>query len=409
MAKKKKKYLIKLNNKIRNYFNGLPFDEGIAAVEDDKLIELIMLLELKLDSHEHDDMVRALRRAWSEEGAGTRELIVSYLTQSHKAVHTSKRTAPLDKVEKIMHILYEVEHSREEENQILDAFINVKSARITPEKIVGKLHYLRMKGRLALLEKSLEVEFNSLNEMEFYHSFIFSLKAFDFNKLLQCTTPPLPLDEMWEMSDEKILEKLKEIKEETIQTRIEEIEQFLHSINEKEHPFLSDEQIASALKRMPPESQIHHAPLPLGLIEEILHRISEKYDVFESTDHIIIEKEKFHDLFGTTLFYNTSVSYEKQLLYSLIWKGVEPPVKEDINRVNDDLLAHFRVAIDNLLDEMKEMSGKLDIEEETLHEFIVRFVEPQIRASHTLKFKEKSRRRILFHFSEYITPLLEKQ
>ena len=409
MAKKKKKYLIKLNNKIRNYFNGMPFDEGIAAVEYDKLIELIMLLELKLDSHEHDDMVRALRRAWSEEGAGTRELIVSYLTQSHKAVHTSKRTAPLDKVEKIMHILDEVEHSREEENQILDAFINVKSARITPEKIVGKLHYLRMKGRLALLEKSLEVEFNSLNEMEFYHSFIFSLKAFDFNKLLQCTTPPLPLDEMWEMSDEKILEKLKEIKEETIQTRIEEIEQFLHSINEKEHPFLSDEQISSALKHMPPESQIHHAPLPLGLIEEILHRISEKYDVFESTDHIIVEKEKFYDLFGTTLFYNTSVSYEKQLLYSLIWKGMEPPVKEDINRVNDDLLAHFRVAIDNLLDEMKEMSGKLDIEEETLHEFIVRFVEPQIRASHTLKFKEKSRRRILFHFGEYIKPLLEKQ
>ncbi|OQX49866.1 MAG: helicase [Epsilonproteobacteria bacterium 4484_20] len=409
MAKKKKKYLIKLNNKIRNYFNGLPFDEGIANVDDDKLIELIMLLELNLDSHEHDDMVRALRRVWSEEGAGTRELIVSYLTQSHKAVHSSKRSAPLDKVEKIMHILDEVEHSREEENQILDAFINVRSARITPEKIVGKLHYLRMKGRLAELEKSLEVEFNSLNEMEFYHAFTFSLKAFDFSKLLQCITAPLPLDEMWEMSDGEILEKLKEIKEESIRERTEEIEQFLSTINEKEHPFLNDEQIAAALKDMPPRSEIHHAPLPLALIEEILHRISEKYDVFESTDHIIIEKEKFHDLFGTTLFYNTSVSYEKPLLYSLIWRGVEPPVKEDINRVNDDLLAHFRVAIDDLLDEMKEMSSKLDIEEETLHEFIVRFVEPQIRSSHTLKFKEKSRRRILFHFGEYIKPLLEKQ
>ena len=77
MAKKKKKYLIKLNNKIRNYFNGLPFDEGIDTLDDEKLIELIMLLELTLPSHEHDDMVRALRRVWSEEGAGTRELIVS--------------------------------------------------------------------------------------------------------------------------------------------------------------------------------------------------------------------------------------------------------------------------------------------------------------------------------------------
>ena len=409
MAKKKKKYLIKLNNKIRNYFNGLPFDEGIANIDDEKLTELIMLLELNLDAYEHDDMVRALRRVWSEEGAGTRELIVSYLTQSHKAVHTSKRSAPIDKVEKIMHILDEVAHSREEENQILDAFINVKSARITPEKIIGKLHYLRMKSRLAILEKSLEVEFNSLNEMAFYHSFTFSLKAFDFTKLLQCTTPPLPLDEMWEMSDEKILETLKEIKEKSISERTEEITQFLGFINEKEHPFLNDEQIASALKRMPPELQIYHAPLPLEYIEKVLHQISDKYDIFESTDHIIIEKEKFYDLFGTTLFYNTSVSYEKPLLYSLIWRGVEPPVKEDINRVNDDLLAHFRVAIDDLLAELKEMSSKLDIEEETLHEFIVRFVEPQIRSSHTLKFKEKSRRRILFHFGEYIKPLLEKQ
>jgi len=409
MAKKKKKYLIKLNNKIRNYFNGLPFDEGIATIDEDKLIELVMLLELELDSHDREDMVRALRRVWSEEGAGTRELIVSYLTQSHRAVHKSRRSAPLDKVEKILHLLEKIEHSREEENQILDAFIDLKSTKITSEKVIGKLHYLRMKGRLGKLEKSLEVEFNSINEMVFYHSFIFTLKAFDFNKLLQCITPPLPLDEMWEMPEDKVLAKLKEIKERTITKRTEEIVQFLSFINKKEHPYLNDEQIASALKRMPPESELYHTPLPLSVIETVLNKISEKYEVFESTDHIIIEKEKFHDLFGTTLFYNTSVSYEKPFFYSLIWRGEEPPVKEDLNHVNDDLLSHFKLAINNLLAEMKEMSSKLEIEDETLHEFIVRFVEPQIRSSHTLKFKEKSRRRILFHFGEYIKPLLEKQ
>ena len=51
MAKKKKKYLIKLNNKIRNYFNGLPFDEGISTLDDDKLIELMMLLEISMPSY----------------------------------------------------------------------------------------------------------------------------------------------------------------------------------------------------------------------------------------------------------------------------------------------------------------------------------------------------------------------
>jgi ATP-dependent RNA helicase SUPV3L1/SUV3 len=66
MAKKKKKYLIKLNNKIRNYFNGLPFDEGVATLDDEKLIELIMLLEITLPSHTREEMIRAIRRTWSE-------------------------------------------------------------------------------------------------------------------------------------------------------------------------------------------------------------------------------------------------------------------------------------------------------------------------------------------------------
>jgi len=410
MAKKKKKYLIKLNNKIRNYFHGLPFDEGVATLDDDTLIELVMLLELTLPSHEHDDMVRAIRRVWSEEGAGTREMIVSYLTQSYRAVTKgSREKQPLDKVEKILHLLEGVEHSKHEENLLLEAFIDLKSAKITQEKVIGKLHYLRMKERLSSLERSLDATFNTLNEMEFYHSFTFACKAVDFSKLMLCTTPPLPMERLWQMEEREIIERLQTIKEETIYQKEAEITHFLAPLIREKHPYLNGEEAIAVLKRMTPETALWHVPLPFGILERILKNISEKYTLFESTDHIIIEKEKYYDLFGTPLFYNTSVSYEKPFLYSLIWKGEIPPVKEDINRVNDDLLAHFRVAVRELVEEMKRMSVKLDLELSTLHEFIVRFTEPQIRASHTLKFKEKNRRRILFHFGEYIKPLLEKQ
>ena len=308
MAKKKKKYLIKLNNTIRNYFNGLPFDEGIDTIDDDKLIELIMLLELTLPSHEHDDMVRALRRVWSEEGAGIRELIVSYLTQSYKAVHHGKTKQPLDKVEKILQLLEDIEHSKHEENLLLEAFIDVKSSKVTSEKIRSKLHYLRMKDRLSLLEKSLSIEFTTLNEMQFTHSFTFALKNFDFTKLLLCTTNPLPMDELWEENDDKIIVELERIKEKTVEVKILEIESFLEHINGQKHPYLSEEEVTAALKRMPLDVSLYHAPVALNIIEGILINISDKYDVFESTDHIIIEKEKNHNLFGTMLYYNTSVS-----------------------------------------------------------------------------------------------------
>ena len=415
MAKKKKKYLIKLNNKIRNYFDGQPFDEGIATLDEDKLIELVMLLELELPSHEREDMVRALRRVWSEEGAGTRELIVSYLTKGHKAIHgggkemhAGEQTAK-DKVGKILNILSNMEHTAQEENLILEAFIDAKHSKIRPDKIRNKLTYLRVKGRLQTLEKALDVQFNTVNEMEFYHSFTFALKEVDFNKLLLCKSESLELDEMSAFDDEEVIKSLALVKAESIEKKQSELEAFLEHIYKSKHPYLNDNEIHILLKSMPPGSDFYHTPISLNSIEKILVNMSNKYDVFESTDHIIIEKEKNHDLFGTLLYYNTSVSYEKPYLYNLIWKGQVLPVKDDINRVNDDLLAHFRVSVDGLLEDMKEESEKLDIEESTLHEFIVRFVEPQIRSSTTLKFKEKSKRRILFHFGDYIKPLLAKQ
>ena len=410
MAKKKKKHLIKLNNKIRNYFNGQPFDEGINRVSDDKLIELVMLLELKISSYEHDDMVRALRRAWSEEGASTREMIVSYLVSSHTSIHHSqKEKHPLDKVEKILMLLDGIEHSKQEESLILDAFIDVKNAKITKEKIRSKLGYLRIKSRFHTLEKILDVQFSSENKMGFYHSFSFATKKYDFNKLLFCQTTSLDSDEMWNKSDEEVILLLKEIKEETIAQKTADIERFLTELKKRKHPYLNEDEIVASLKSMPVEVTLYHVPLNLNIVEKILTNISNKYEIFESSDHIIIEKEKSHDLFGTVLYYTTSVSYEKPYLYNLIWRGTELPVKEDINRVNDNLLAHFKVAVDDVIEQMKELSQKLYIKEETYYEFIVRFIEPQIRASTTLKFKEKSKRRILFHFAEYIKPLLEKQ
>ncbi len=410
MAKKKKKYLIKLNNKIRNYFNGLPFDEGITTLDEDKLIELVMLLELNLPSHEREDMIRALRRVWSEEGAGTRELIVSYLTQGHKATHSGTREKkPLDKVEKILQLLENITHTKQEEHLILDTFINVKNSKITEDKILSKLAYLRMKSRLHSIQSQLEVEFNTTNEMEFYHSFTFVLKSFDFNKLLLCKTEPLDMDKLWELDDATLIDRLSVLKEKTVTEKSEELTTFTKSLNRGEHPYLTEEEIHTVLKSMPPESPLYHAPIPLKIIERILINISPKYHLFESRDHLIIEKEKHYDLFGTTLYYNTSVSYEKPFLYNLVWRGEEPPIKDDLNRVNDDLLGHFKVAVEAILEEMKELSRKLNIDESLLHEYIVRFLAPQIESSKTLKIKEKSKRRILFHFGEYIHPLLEKQ
>lgn len=258
MAKKKKKYFIKLNNKIRNYFNGQPFDEGVTTLDEDKLIELIMLLDITLPSNTKEEMIRALRRIWSEGEAVPREKIVSYLTQSYKPVsHPGNTKRPLDKVEKILQLLGDASYTKHEENLLLEAFMDVKNSKITEEKVLNKLAYLRMKTKLHTLEKSLEVVFNSLNEMEFYHSFTFTLENFDFNKLLLCTTQTLNMDELWDLSDDEIISRLEKVKEETVSRKYEEIEEFFKHLQESEHHYLSEKEIYNTLKSMPPESLLY--------------------------------------------------------------------------------------------------------------------------------------------------------
>jgi len=43
------------------------------------------------------------------------------------------------------------------ENLLLEAFIDVKSSKVTAEKVTSKLHYLRMKEKLSTLENALKV------------------------------------------------------------------------------------------------------------------------------------------------------------------------------------------------------------------------------------------------------------
>ena len=413
MAKKKRKYLIKLNNKVRNYFNGLPFDEGITTVEDERLVELSMLLELELPSLNRDEMIRALRREWSEGNHLRREEIVRYLLQDRGSLQKEKKkdgslSGPLDKVGKILMILEHIEHSKVEENRILEAFIETRNSKITEEKIVNKLAYIRLQNRLKTLESQLDVVFNSLSKMEFYHSYIFQMREIDFSKLLLTQSETLDMNALWELEDDAIIEELKRVKEEAIGLKQHGIDEFIEH-TQRYHPWLSETQIIRFVKQMPPDVDLYHIPIPFDVVEEIMLRINTKYELQESTDHFIIEKSKTFLLFGEKITYRLSVSYTKELIYAAIWRGEAIPVAEDLNLVNEEMLSRFNLAIDALYDHMAELSEGLNIPESKLESLIIQFLQPQIKSSQTLSLKEKSKRRILYHFNEYLKPLKEKR
>jgi len=103
------------------------------------------------------------------------------------------------------------------------------------------------------------------------------------------------------------------------------------------------------------------------------------------------------------------VSYGRPFIFHDIWKGENLPIKEDLLNVKKEMQEHFEQNIQDLEDELFELSRGLEVEDSVIKQHILQFVEPQLVNTKNLKIKEKIKRRIVYHFKEHIRPLKEKK
>jgi len=414
MAKKKRKHFIKLNNKIRELFGDQPFDEGVNTLSDDELLELVLLLDLEVPALEREENIRALRRVWSEADFGYRKAIVDHLSGKKslsaaptRATQTTEKRPGLDKVGKILSILNNYEHTPQEEQKILESFIELRHAKITPKNIQSKLSYIRLTHRVKVFEEALDVSFSNTNEMEFYHSYGFDLPEESFTKTLLTHSHTLDMLPLLKQNNSKVIEILSTLKEALIQEKTTQVTVFIASL--QDHKYLSAEESTSLLHRLPAEGDLYHNPIGPDILERIIHALDPEYYLIESGDHFVVEKSKTIPFYDTQIPYRLSVSYEKNLLFSEIWKGGSLYIKEDIAKLNGMLTEHFLETVKTLESELVDLSEGLEVEQDTILKHIKHFLEPQLISSGNLKIKEKTRRRILYHFGEYLKPLREKR
>ena len=405
MAKKKKKQTIKINNKIKELMNGEAFDEGIKHLSEDVLVELTMTLGLKVSMLVKKEMVRALRQAWSEGNVNLRLHILNYLEQlgikSHKASEN-------DKVSYIMSFLDQFEHSKEEEQQILSSFIDTKVNKITQEKISNKLNYIRQQQRMKIWEKRVDVTFNTLSEMEFYHSYEFAMQDETFSKSLLTKTLSIE-NNLLNGEDEVHIEKvLQQLKADAILRKEQEINTFLTMVN-KGHAYLTQQEINQLIRSMPPEDSLYEIDIPLEKVQKIIYAINPDYRVTMQGNNIVITKEKTYNLYGKALPYTVVASYARAFLYNHIWQEETLPIAADLSHIKNEMKSHFDQTIKDLENDLFELAKNLDLDNAIIEKYILQFVEPQISTSLTLKIKEKVKRRIVYHFMEYIRPLKEKK
>ena len=405
MAKKKKKQAIKINNKVKEIMHGEPFDEGIKNLSEDILVELTMLLDLKVAMLTRKEMIRSLRQAWSEGNTHLRLHIVNYLEQMGIK---SQKLDMSDKVSFIVSLLETHEHSKEEEQQILSAFIDTKFNKISEDKIANKLGYLRQQKLMKRWEKKVEVEFNSMSEMEFYHSYEFEMNEETFFKSLLTVTNNIEDNLLLDKDEESIESRLERLKTAAIYKKSKEIESFLEIVK-SDHRYLSGSEMTKLIRSMPPEDCFYERDIPLSIIKEIISTIDPLYHVTLQGNSIVITKGKIHALYQKELPYTVVASYGRSLLYHDIWREEILPIEKDISAIKADMKKHFDHTIKDIEDDLNQLSLGLDIENSVIEKFILQFIEPQVSSALTLKIKEKIKRRIVYHFMEYIRPLKEKK
>ncbi len=410
MAKKKRKHFIKLNNRVREFFGNLSFDQGVETLSDDELLELMLLLGEQDSSLGRDSSIKALRRIWSESGYEYRKLMVDHLTGKNPILDTmahSNRIVVGSRIDEIMDIISTLDCTMAEEEHLLESFLDKKKSKITREKIANKLRYMRLQKRLEYFEQELNFRFDTLDRMEFYALYSFDFPDYTFTKRLTTYTEPIIISSLLEQSQEDAIGYLISQQQRATGRMQHDITLLIESL--KTNRYLSIEQAYSMLKQISTDTPLHHASIDLEIISDIVSSLDESYFLTESLDHFIIEDRRAIELFGVEVGYRVSVSYEKIYIYAHIWSNQELSISSDLDEKNLQMVRDYTTILDEIVDELESVSSGLGVDSSTIEDFIRRFVEPHLATSGNLKIRDKAKRRVLFHFNEYLRPLREQR
>jgi len=396
MAKKKRRHFIKLNNKIKALFNNEPFENGVTTLDDDTLYGLLMLLGDDIGSLERDDIIKYLRRVWSEGNHSVRKAIVDFLEDKTREKKLEKR----DKVDLILSYLEDENVTPQEAESILADFVDKKLSKISEKKVKKKLFYLRKVKILDEYASLLDIEFVGANSIEFIEPFKIEICNRDIDINLLCT---LELDtnttELITKSKEFIIEYLTQAKERAKDFKKSELNEFLKSL--KEINYLDDATLLKIfLNLKEPIENPFKIPVPLKIVKKILKYFSKDIEISLNKSTFLIGKKFNYLILNEDIEYNVYINYEKSVLYSSIWTNRASEIALDIENKKSDIIVHFEQYIEMLYNRVLESVFPLEITKDEIYRFIYIFLLPYIKNNRSLELSDKIAKRAIYHINE---------
>ncbi|WP_345972782.1 helicase-related protein [Sulfurimonas diazotrophicus] len=408
MAKKKKK-LTRLNASIRRYFDGDGFDEGIERVDTATLGELVQTLGYIPESWEREELVRTLRRLWSDADIDLRQAITAFFTAEGRVYPSPNTKEPsVERSEKIDAILETMDVTPSEARALHNSFIEVRTKKITPEKMEAKLAHLRFEQKRARIEKACEGRFDLDDRFEFNALLDYDLFGEQFRKIHPLKTPAFSFTYLNDSDEAELVTEITAAKADVTRQKQAELTVFLSSLDAS-HPYLSPEQIVQTLKSAPPDGRLTLPPLPDSLLRTVLERQTPLSTMLQTDEEIVLGiRDGFTpEGFKHPVEHEAHLSLLRDPVLAAVWRGEPVEVTGGLDTALQNERDAFTSQLQTLADECAELAKLLSPSRDE----ILQWLEGELAEDlgDHLGINSKLWRKTLFHWERHIHDALLKR
>ena len=368
MAKKNKKN-IKINQKIKQYFDDDPFDVGVERVSAETLSELFATLGIYDIEHTKDVLLKTVRMLWSEADSGFRQDILKFF-EANGDIYLSgkpKQHTP-DKEHKLAEIISQLDATLEEEVALFDAFHELRNRKITLSKIESKLIHIRFDMKKRKIEKALDGTFDLDDSLEFNASLRYKIFAQHFHKILTLNTKPYSYEYIEANSIEEIVYRISLDKEKVVELKQRSIEKFIAELPSP-HEYLTNKEIETALRASPPKTQLQFPLLKEHILQSLIETQLEVISLSIQNKELLVTIQEQIKLPHSEIFqpYTLELHIELDSLLETIWKGESLDFYSVIERAKEEHEGYFLIQLKELVDTCENYSTLLHFSQEELH------------------------------------------
>jgi ATP-dependent RNA helicase SUPV3L1/SUV3 len=404
MAKNKKNS--KVNQKIKKYFDDDPFDVGVARVSTQTLSELFNYLGIYDIEQSKDMLLKMARMLWSEADSGIRVDIFSFFAHNGTVYKATSKVEPsLERDDKIESLISQLQVTSEEAKALHNAFGDVRSKKITIEKMESKLLHIRFSFKKERLQKRVDGIFDIDDSIEFNASLKYAIYGQHFHKILTLNTKTFEYEHLRDTDEDKLSKEIEKAKNISIKKKQQEIDTFIKNLKDP-HPHLSQKEILHALRVMPPKTKLSYPMLKENVIHSIVSGALGEVEIDISDEELLISMPQSIKLPYSKIEqpYTLEIHVELNSLLEDIWRGENIDFSTVVEEFKKEHEEHFLNDLKSLVDECRSYAALLHLSDEVLYDKVYEPLLELLNASLNIspKIAQKSLRRFIHSISEEI-------